>query len=179
MLQADFCFLADSFSLCYITSSFQWSQDCFPPMSSSLISTVHCTVRQQSLSTSMSQSKIEWFQSVQYSLYTSCWNTVATFQLNSAEFTYNLCSPLHAVIQHKKIKQKQPQTGKGKKKVVHRGRGSSGVPLTQEMRLVSSRRQTLKNRKNASSPFDVFLGWDINPDGNNRPLWTIKNRISA
>lgn len=42
------------------------------------------------------------------------------------------------------------------------------------MRLVSSRRHPLKIHQNASSPFDVFLWWDTNPDGNNRPLWTIK-----
>lgn len=42
------------------------------------------------------------------------------------------------------------------------------------MELVSTRRHPPKNHKNASSPFDVFLWWDTNPDGNNRPLWTIK-----
>lgn len=74
---------------------------------------------------------------------------------------------------------KQAKEGKKKKKqhtqtTAYRGGGTSGVPLTQEMELVSTRRHPPKNHKNASSPFDVFLWWDTNPDGNNRPLWTIK-----
>lgn len=103
------------------------------------------------------------YYSNMYSTFCEC-NTVATFH-----FSFHATCFLP---QHKS----NPKQAKDTKRTVvpWRTSGFSGVPTQEMQKLVVSGRHSLKNHKYASSPFDVFLWWDINPDGNNRPLWTIK-----